>query len=85
MNLTETLETRRREALSRLAARSQNFTAEPDVLVPGAWLVRNRHISGRANLVTAAGECSCCYGRTFGICRHIAVAEQAKQEGNFHQ
>lgn len=64
---------RRRERAQVIAGRSGHFTVEPDMITPG-YIVRNRNIPGRCDVVSAdADNCSCYRGRTFGFCRHIAL------------
>lgn len=69
----------RRERAAAIARQSSHFTVQPDVITPG-YIVRNRNIPGRCEVVTADLEsCSCYRGRTFGFCRHIALV--IDQEG----
>lgn len=73
-NAADVLAKRRRESLSRLARQYPHYVAELDTVTDG-WIVRNVNVPGRVELVNDRGECSCRYGRVFGVCRHIAAVE----------
>jgi hypothetical protein len=65
----------RLESLSRLAAKADHFTIEPDHVKPGGWIVRNPKIPGRIELVNAEGRCTCNYYRIWDRCKHSALVQ----------
>jgi hypothetical protein len=64
-----------RERASRLAAKADHFTIEPDHVKPGGWIVRNPRIPGRIELVNAEGCCTCNYYRIWDRCKHSALVQ----------
>lgn len=68
----------RRESLSRVARQYPHFVAEPDTIT-GGHIVRNVTVPGPVELERETGECTCKYGRMFGVCRHMAIVEATGQ------
>jgi hypothetical protein len=67
------IDEQRQETISRLASRAQHFTAEPDAIKLGGWIVSNPKIPGRIELVTVDGHCTCRQYALFDRCKHTAI------------
>jgi hypothetical protein len=74
------IDANRRETISRLASRAEHFTAEPDAVRPGGWVVRNTHVPYRIFLVNQFGQCNCRQYQLWDRCKHAALVTTQEEQ-----
>jgi hypothetical protein len=72
-SVQQRIDEQQRETISRLASRAHHFTAEPDPIKLGGWILSNPKILGRIELVTVDGHCTCRQYALFDRCKHAAI------------